>query len=91
VSAQDYSDIVALAKADMKLALQPDNVKPVPPAAGKFSGAPATPVAVKLLSIDDVRNVNIIKSGQTQPSSPKVGSQWCMATTAPATPAIPGC
>jgi len=67
LSAQDYSEILALAKADLKLAPSPDNVKPVPPAPGKFSGAPATTVAVKLLSIDDVRNVNIIKAGQTQP------------------------
>ncbi|MFZ2398021.1 MAG: AAA family ATPase [Smithella sp.] len=67
LSAQDYSEILALAKADLKLAPPPENVKPVPPAAGKFSGAPATTVAVKLLSIDDVLNVNIIKSGQTQP------------------------
>jgi energy-coupling factor transporter ATP-binding protein EcfA2 len=32
-----------------------------------LSGAPAAKVPVTLLSIDDVRNVNIIKSGQTQP------------------------
>ena len=67
LSDQDYSEILAFAKADLKLAPSPDNVKPIPPAAGKFSGAPATTVAVKLLSISDVRNVNIIKSGQTQP------------------------
>jgi energy-coupling factor transporter ATP-binding protein EcfA2 len=67
LGAQDYSEILALAKADLKLAPPPDNVKPVPPAAGKFSGAPSTKVAVKLLSIDDVRDVNIIKSGQTLP------------------------
>jgi len=67
LSDQDYSEILALAKADLKLAPPPENVKPVPPAAGKFSGAPATTVAVKLLSIDDVLNVNIIKAGQTQP------------------------
>jgi energy-coupling factor transporter ATP-binding protein EcfA2 len=64
---QDYSEILAFAKAELKLAPPPENAKPVPPAAGKFSGAPATKVAVKLLSIADVRNVNIIKSGQTQP------------------------
>ena len=67
ISDQDYSEILALAKADLKLAPPPENLKPVPPVAGKFSGAPATTVAVKLLSIDDVRNVNIIKAGQTQP------------------------
>jgi hypothetical protein len=67
LSAQDYSEIFALAKTDLKLTLPPDNLKPVPPAAGKFSGVPATKVAVKLLAITDVRNVNIIKSGQTQP------------------------
>jgi energy-coupling factor transporter ATP-binding protein EcfA2 len=67
LSDQDYSEILAFAKADLKLALPPDNVKPIPPAAGTFSGGPVTTVAVKLLSIDDVRNVNIIKSGQTQP------------------------
>jgi hypothetical protein len=64
---QDHSDILAFAKAELKLAPPPENAKPVPPAAGKFSGVPATKVAVKLLSIADVRNVNIIKSGQTQP------------------------
>jgi energy-coupling factor transporter ATP-binding protein EcfA2 len=67
LTAQDYSEILAFAKAELKLAAPPENAKPVPPAAGKFSGAPATTVAVKLLSITDVRNVNIIKSGQTQP------------------------
>jgi energy-coupling factor transporter ATP-binding protein EcfA2 len=67
LTAQDYSEILALAKADLKLAPPADNLKPVPPAPGKFSGVPSTTVAVKLLSIDDVRNVNIIKSGQTQP------------------------
>ena len=67
LSAQDYSEILSLAKADLKLTPPPNNVKPVPPAAGMFSGAPATTVAVKLLSICDVRNVNIIQSGQTQP------------------------
>lgn len=64
---QDYSDVLALAKAELKLAPPPDNVKPVHPALGMFSGAPATKVAVKLMSIDDVRFVNIIKSGQTLP------------------------
>ncbi|MFZ0890704.1 MAG: AAA family ATPase [Candidatus Binataceae bacterium] len=67
LTAQDYSEILALAKADLKLVPPPDNLKPFPPAPGQFSGVPATTVAVKLLSIDDVRNVNIIKSGQTQP------------------------
>jgi ABC-type cobalamin/Fe3+-siderophores transport system ATPase subunit len=67
LTAQDYSEILAFAKADLKLAPPPENAKPIPPAAGKFSGVPTTTVAVKLLSIDDVRNVNIIKSGQTQP------------------------
>jgi len=67
LSTQDYSEILALAKADLKLAAPPETLKPVPPLPGKFSGAPARTVAVKLLSIDDVRNVNIIKAGQTQP------------------------
>ena len=67
LTAQDYSEILAFAKADLKLEPPPENATPVPPAAGKFSGSPATTVAVKLLSITDARNVNIIKSGQTQP------------------------
>ena len=67
LSAQDCSEISAFAKAYLGLAPPPDNAEPVPPAAGSFSGAPATTVAVKLLSITDVHNVNIIKSGQTQP------------------------
>jgi hypothetical protein len=49
LSTQDYSEILALAKADLKLAPPPENVTPIPPAAGKFSGAPATTLAVKLL------------------------------------------
>ena len=72
LTAQDYSEILAFAKADLKLAPPPDNAKPVPPAAGKFSGAPATTVAVKLLSIADVRNVNIIKSGP----NPALRREW---------------
>ena len=32
---QDYSEILALAKADLKLAPPPDNLKPFPPAAGQ--------------------------------------------------------
>ena len=84
LSAQDYSEILALAKADLKLAPPPDNVKPVPPAAGNFSGAPATTVAVKLLSIENVRNVNIISSGQTQPFAESgitvvYKRKWCQA------------
>ncbi|HNX82259.1 MAG TPA: AAA family ATPase [Candidatus Omnitrophota bacterium] len=67
LNAQDYSEILSLAKAELKIALPPDNLKPVLPVAGNFSGSPETTVAVKLLSIDDVRNVNIIKDGQTQP------------------------
>jgi hypothetical protein len=67
LTAEDYSEILALARADLKLAPPPENVQPIPPAEGKFSGAPATTVAIKLLSIEDVRNVNIIKSGQKQP------------------------
>ena len=67
LSAQDYSEILALAKADLKLALPPENIKPIPPATGTYSGSPGKSVAIKLLSIDDVRNVNIIKPGQTQP------------------------
>ncbi len=67
LSAHDYSEILALAKAGLKLSPLSDSVRPVPPAAGLLSGVPAMTAVVKLLSIDDVRNVNIIKSGQTQP------------------------
>src|SRR3989339_636943 len=67
LNARGYSEILALAKADLKIAAPQENLKPVLPVAGNFSGVPATTVAVKLLSIDDVRNVNIIKAGQTQP------------------------
>jgi len=67
LSTQDYSEILALAKADLKLAPPPVNLKTVPPVAGMFSGSPAKTVAVKLLSINDAKNVNIIKAGQTQP------------------------
>jgi len=67
ISTQDYSEILALAKADLNLAPPTENLMAVPPKAGMFSGSPAKTVVVKLLSIDDVRNVNIIKSGQSQP------------------------
>lgn len=67
LSAEDYAEILALAKAHLKLAPDPDKVKPMPPSAGTFSGVPGTTVAIKLVSVDDVRNVNIIKPGQTQP------------------------
>lgn len=67
LSDQDYSEILLLAKADLNLTPPPNNLKAVPPATGMFSGAPATTVAVKLLSICDVRNVNIVQPGQTQP------------------------
>jgi len=67
LSSQNYSEILALAKADLGLAPCPDSLVPIPPAPGMLSGAPAAKVPVTLLSIDDVRNVNIIKSGQTQP------------------------
>lgn len=66
LSPQDYSEILALARADLNLAPPPENFKPVPPVAGGFSGAPGRTVAVKLLSIDNVQNVNIIKDGQIQ-------------------------
>jgi hypothetical protein len=69
LSAQDYSDILVFSKAALNLAPPPHNVQPIPPAAGMFSGVPATMAAVKLLSISDVRNVNIIQSGQIQPFS----------------------
>ncbi len=67
LSAEDYLEVLALAKAELKLASPPDLLKPVPPAPGKFSGVPETKMSVKLLSIDDVKNANIIKSGQIQP------------------------
>src|SRR3990172_12073780 len=66
LSNQDYSEILALAKADLKLEPPPEKLKSIPPTAGMFSGAPERTVAVKLLSIDDIRNVNIIKSDHTQ-------------------------
>ena len=37
LSAADYSDVSALARADLKIAPPPHKVTPVPPAAGKFS------------------------------------------------------
>ena len=67
LSTQDYSEILALANADLGLAPCPEDIVPIPPASGMFSGAPATKVPVTLLSIDDVRDVNIIESGQSQP------------------------
>lgn len=69
LSPKEYSEILALAKAHLKLAPAPSNVAPVSPTTGMFSGVPTVTVAVKLLSIDDVQNVNAIRSGQTQPFS----------------------
>jgi hypothetical protein len=66
LTAQDYSEILALAKAELKLCQPPDGLKPLPPAPGKFTALAPAELSVKLLSIDDVRNVNIIKPGQTQ-------------------------
>ena len=66
LNAQNYSEILALAKADLKIVASPENLKPVLPVAGNFSGVPTTTVAVKLLSIDNVQNVNIIKAGASQ-------------------------
>jgi hypothetical protein len=67
LSPQDYREILTLAKANLGLASCPDDLAPIPPAHGVFSGVPAAKAPVMLLSIDDVRNVNIIKSGQSQP------------------------
>jgi len=67
LSAEDYAEVLALAKMHLKLAPDPNTAKPMPPSAGTFSGVPGTTVAIQLVSMDDVRNVNIIKPGQTQP------------------------
>jgi hypothetical protein len=69
LSSQEYSEILALAKADLKLAPPQENLKPVPPVPGMFSGSPAKTAAIKLLSIDDVRNVNIKASQNTTKAS----------------------
>jgi energy-coupling factor transporter ATP-binding protein EcfA2 len=69
LTADDYSEIMELAKADLGLAPQHATLKHRAPEAGKFSGVPGTTAAVKLLSLEDVQNVNIIKSGQSQPFS----------------------
>ncbi len=69
LSDKEYSEILALAKAHLKLAPAPSNIAPDSPTTGMFSGVPTVTVAVKLLSIDDVQNVNAIRSGQTQPFS----------------------
>ena len=67
LSPEDYAGVLALAKADLKLAPTPSTVEPILPSAGAFSGGPTAPVAVKLVSLDDFKNVNIIKEKQTQP------------------------
>jgi hypothetical protein len=69
LSAKEYSEILALAKAHMKVASAPETLKAIPPAVGKLSGVPTKTVCIKLLSIDNVHNVNIIKPGQTLPFS----------------------
>jgi len=66
LNTQNYSEILALAKADLKIAPLPEGLKPILPVTGKFSGVSAAAVATKLLSIGNVRNVNIIKDGETQ-------------------------
>ena len=66
---KEYSEILTLAKAHLKLSPVPSNVAPVPPTTGMYSGVPATTVSVKLLSINDAHNVNAIISGQSLPFS----------------------
>lgn len=66
LSNKNYDEIRTLAKAYFKLIAPSENLVPVPPAAGKFSGASATTISVKLLSIENVRNVNIIGDEETQ-------------------------
>jgi energy-coupling factor transporter ATP-binding protein EcfA2 len=67
LTTQDYSEVLGLAKADLNLAPPPEQVKACQPAPGQFSGVPAKTASVKLLAIENVDHVNIIKSGQTQP------------------------
>ncbi|HYM19961.1 MAG TPA: AAA family ATPase [Candidatus Kapabacteria bacterium] len=67
LSSKDYSEILDLAKWEFKLGAKPTSITSTPPTPGKISGVPISLVSIKLLSIDNVQNVNIIKSGQSQP------------------------
>ncbi len=67
LSVQDYSEVLSLAKSELGLAPLPAGLSAIPPASGMFSGAPAARTALKLISISDIHNVNILESGQTLP------------------------
>jgi hypothetical protein len=63
----EYSEILAMATSELNLGTELATAAPVPPVAGILSGSPENVVDIKLLSIDDLQNVNIIKPGQSQP------------------------
>ena len=67
LSEASYGEVLALAKADLKLKELPGELAPVPPAPGTFAAASGNPASIKLLSIRDAHHVNIIDSTQTLP------------------------
>jgi len=56
-----------MAKAELGLSTLPKHLKPTPPSPGSYSGSPSRANSFKLLSIDQVNNVNIIKRGEVLP------------------------
>jgi energy-coupling factor transporter ATP-binding protein EcfA2 len=62
LSAADEAELLALAKAGLKIGLATTN-KPSPPSAGMFSSKPPVPQAISLLSIEEIKNVNAIQNG----------------------------
>jgi len=64
LSEKDYSEILTLARADLKISKLSDSLKPKYPTAGAFSGSKIKTDIVKLLSIENVQNVNLIRSDQ---------------------------
>ncbi|GEM_PF-321784 len=66
LSEEDYSEILVLAKQELSILMQPTSLKSIPPSQGTVSGIPSQEVDLRLLSIENVRNVNIIKSDQKQ-------------------------
>ncbi len=66
IDGEEFSEIVSLAKADLKLEPPPKDLQPIPLSTCHLSGSSTGTDTVKLISIKDVSNVNIIASDQTQ-------------------------
>jgi energy-coupling factor transporter ATP-binding protein EcfA2 len=63
---KDHEDLFNLAKSELGLQ-QPPETLPIPPSTQELSTKLSPPDSVKLLAINNVQNVNLIKNGQSQP------------------------